>query len=89
MKPKLSPLNAFAKKRKYYFWYTNPETLDAASIVEGVLNYADFDDVRELIHILGIKKVARIFREQTTNRTRLNYDRKIINFYSAFFNKYA
>lgn len=79
----------FVRKRKHLFWSTkNYDGLSNAVIVEGVLNYGDMDDVKELIALLGIQEVAKIFRENT-NRPRVNYDQKIINYFSLFFNKYA
>jgi len=87
---KPSALQAFATKRKYLFWSTRDiNALNAEAIVEATLNYADFDDVQELIGILGIKTVAKIFRRQTTNRMRINYQPKVMNYFSLFFKKYA
>jgi hypothetical protein len=83
-------LGNFVKKRKYLFWSTNNyDGLSKEAVVEGILNYGDMDDVRELISLLGIQEVAKIFRAQTTHRTRINYDPKILNYFSLFFKKYA
>jgi hypothetical protein len=83
-------LGEFVKKRRGLFWSTkNYDGLSEAVVVEGILNYGDMDDVRELIKLLGIQKVARIFYENTTNRTRVNYDPKIVNYFSLFFKKHA
>jgi hypothetical protein len=35
------------------------------SIAENVLNFGDWDDVQELIRIIGIKKVAEIFWKES------------------------
>ncbi|MDO8512386.1 MAG: hypothetical protein Q7S57_03875 [bacterium] len=79
----------FVRKRKHLFWSTkNYDGLSNGAIIEGVLNYGDMDDVRELFKLIGIKEVAKIFREQT-NRPRVNYDPKIINYFSLYFKKYA
>ncbi len=79
----------FVRKRKHLFWSTkNYDGLSNGAIVEGVLNYGDMDDVRELIALLGMQEVAKIFHENTS-RPRVNYDQKIINYFSLFFNKYA
>lgn len=79
----------FVRKRKYLFWSTkNYDGLSKEAIVEAVLNYGDMNDVRELISLLGMQEVARIFRENT-NRARINYDPKIVNYFSLFFKKYA
>lgn len=79
----------FVKKRKHLFWSTrNYNDLSNAVVVEGIINYGDMNDVRELINLLGIKEVAAIFRTQI-NRPRVNYDKKIINYFALFFKKYA
>lgn len=83
-------INEFAKKRKYLFWFTrNFEHLSKEAIVEGVLNYGDFNDVKEIISILGMQEIARIFRKQTKPTRRINYDHKIVNYFTLFFQKYA
>ncbi|OHA31575.1 MAG: hypothetical protein A3B11_00825 [Candidatus Taylorbacteria bacterium RIFCSPLOWO2_01_FULL_44_26] len=79
----------FVRKRKALFWSTkNYDGLSNAAVVEGILNYGDMDDVRELIAILGIREVARIFRENT-NRARVNYLPEIVNYFQLYFKKYA
>ena len=48
-------------------WYVKDlDKLNEASIVEHVLNYGDWDDVQEMIKILGMQKTAEIFREKST-----------------------
>lgn len=79
----------FVRKRKHLFWSTkNYDGLSKGAIIEGVLNYGDMDDVRELFKLIEIKEVAKIFREQT-NRKRVNYDPQIVNYFTLYFNKYA
>lgn len=79
----------FIKKRPYLIWYTkNFENLSKEAIVEAVLNYGDWNDVKKLISSLGIKMVARIFKKQT-KRKRVNYDSKIVNYFYLYFQKYA
>lgn len=83
-------LGDFVKKKKALFWSTkNYDGLSKAAVVEGILNYGDMDDVRELITLLGMPETAKIFREHTTNRMRINYDPKIVNYFFLFFKKYA
>ena len=64
------------------------EQLSEAAVVEAVLNYGDWEDVQELIRILGKRKVAAIFRRQIS-RSRCNYQPKIKNYFHLYFNKYA
>lgn len=79
----------FIKRRPYLVWYVkDPAHLSLEAIVESVLNYGDFDDVKKMISILGIQKVARIFRKQIKQK-RVNYDPKTINYFKLYFKKYA
>lgn len=79
----------FVRKRKHLFWSTkNYDGLSNGAIIEGVLNYGDMDDVRALFKLLGIKEVAKIFKEQT-NRTRVNYRPEVVNYFRLYFQKYA
>lgn len=82
----------FIKKRKYLIWWVKDyDKLGAESIVEATLNYGDWNDVQTLIKILGIKKVARIFREKSKLSPigRQNYRPEIIHYFNLYFNKYA
>jgi len=79
----------FVKKRKYLWWSVKEyEKLSPEAIVEAVLNYGDWDDFQELVKILGLKKVAQIFKRQVT-RPRSNYSPKIKNYFQLYFNRYA
>lgn len=82
-------LHDFIAARETFVWYVkDPRTLSEEAIVEATLNYGNWDDVQELIRILGIEKVARIFKAQT-HRARNNYHRKTQNFFTLYFNKHA
>ena len=79
----------FIKKRKYLIWYVKDyDKLDLTSIVEATLNYGQWTDVQALIKIVGIKKVATVFRKQTRTK-RNNYDVMIKNYFTLYFKKYA
>lgn len=79
----------FIKKRRYLVWSTEDfKNLSSEAIVEAVLNYGDWDDVKKLIAILGIKKTAAIFRKNSRHQ-RCNYDPKVKNYFQLYFNKYA
>lgn len=85
-------MHNFIKKRKYLIWWVkNYDKLKAESIVEATLNYGDWDDVQTLIKILGIKKVAKIFREKSrpSKVGRQNYRPEVINYFKLYFNRYA
>lgn len=79
----------FVRKRKYLFWSTrNYDGLSPGAVVEAVLNYGDMNDVRELVALLGIQEVAKIFHENT-NRVRVNYRPEVVNYFRLYFQKYA
>ena len=86
---KLELLRHFIKKRPYLIWYSkNFDGLSAEAIVEAVLNYGDFDDVRKIFSILGLKKTAEIFYKNAWKK-RSNYRPEIINYFQLYFKKYA
>lgn len=77
------------KKKPYLIWYTKSyDSLSDEAVVEAVLNYGDWEDVQELIKILGIKKTAKIFRKQISG-FRTNYRSEVKNYFKLYFNKYA
>jgi hypothetical protein len=85
-------LKHFIKKRRYLVWYVkNPENLSKEAIVEAVLNYGNWDDVQKLFSILGIKKVAKIFRKKSkkSKMGRCNYRPEIKNYFNLYFKKYG
>jgi hypothetical protein len=84
-------LREFIRKRPHLVWYTrNYNDLSEASVLEAVLNYGDWDDVQKLIKIIGVKKVAEIFKKQTNaRRRRINYYPKIVHYFKLYFNAHA
>lgn len=79
----------FIKKRRYLVWHTEDfKHLSEEAIVEAVLNYGDFNDVKKLFSILGIKRTAEIFMKQTRRR-RCNYYPEVKNYFNLYFKKYA
>jgi len=82
-------INTFIKQRPYLVWSTkNYNKLSENAMVEAVLNYADFDDIRELIKIQGIKKTAAIVN-QGIKKQRHNYRPEIKNYFQLYFKRYA
>ena len=85
-------IHEFIKKRPYLVWYVkNLDALDEASIVEHVLNYGNWDDVQEMIKILGMEKTAQIFRRKSTPDKfgRQNYRPEIKYYFNLYFNKHT
>ncbi|MEK7537717.1 MAG: hypothetical protein AAB619_01950 [Patescibacteria group bacterium] len=79
----------FIKQRKHLVWSTNNyDGLSNEAIVEATLNYGDWNDVKELIEILGIRRVATIFRRRSAI-PRSNYRPEISHYFQLYFGKYA
>lgn len=82
-------MEKFAKKRPYLFWSTNNyKNLSSAVVLENTLNYGNFDDVKEVLKLIGLKKSASIFKKQTEGK-RINYRPEIANYFKLYFKKYA
>lgn len=62
--------------------------LSEEAVVEAVLNYGDFNDVKKMLSILGLKRTAAIFRKQLAPK-RVNYSPPIANYFKLYFDKYA
>jgi hypothetical protein len=73
------------------FWSVSKEDLVKLSpevVVETFLNYADIDQIKKMIEIIGIQNVSEIFRRQIKNR-RVNYHKRTINYFTLYFNRHA
>ncbi len=82
-------MEKFAKKRPYLFWSTNNyKNLSPAVVLENTLNYGNFDDVKEALKVIGLKKSAAIFKKQISGK-RVNYRPEIANYFKLYFKKYA
>lgn len=85
----MAAIHDFIKQRKVLVWSTQHyDDLSEETIVEAVLNYGNWKDVQELIRILGIGRVAEIFRRDAF-RERTNYRDDIRYYFDLYFNKYA
>ena len=70
-------------------WHVkNTARLSPAAILEAVLNYGDWRDVKTLFKIVGVKKAAGIFRKQVKSH-RHNYRPEIANYFKLYFQKHA
>ena len=71
------------------FWSVkDPEKVSDKALVEATLNYGDWEDVQELIKLMGREKVSRIFFRQIGGK-RDNYDKKVKNYFKLYFKKHA
>ena len=81
----------FIDENAVLFWYIRKDKLHKISdevLVEFILNYADLPQIKELIHIVGEKKVAEIV-EKNINKVkehkRQNYRLSILNMFGKYF----
>jgi hypothetical protein len=81
----------FISERKHLIWYVKDyRALNEEAIVEATLNYGNWNDVQNVIGILGIERVAAIFRKQmVTGRQRGNYHPKTRHYFSLYFMRHA
>ena len=81
----------YIRKREELFWYSprdKGETVSDELLVETILNYGTMDDIQELFSVMGIKKVAFVFRGMF-GRKKLNFYPEIYNYFNLYFDKYA
>ena len=82
-------IHDFIAARKHLVWYVKDHrALSEESIVEATLNYGNWDDVQEMLRILGTARAAEIFRMQVA-RSRKNYRPEVSHYFELYFNKHA
>lgn len=82
-------MQEFIESRPYLFWSTKSvDTLSPEAVVEAVLNYGDFEDVKQLLSLLGTSTVGEIFHKQLQQK-RNNYEPRIAHYFSLYFAKHA
>ncbi|TXI33796.1 MAG: hypothetical protein E6Q53_02365 [Candidatus Moraniibacteriota bacterium] len=82
-------LSRFIQARPHLVWYVRDLVgLSEDSIVENTLNYGTWQDVQELIVLLGRERVERIFTKQCQG-ARSNYRPAIANYFHLYFSQYA
>lgn len=85
----IDTLHRFIQSRPYLVWYVKDlQNLSEDSIVEHVLNYGNWEDVQELVHILGIRQAAEDFHKRADLK-RTNYRPEIKNFFQLYFDRHA
>ncbi len=76
-------------QKPYLAWYVkDPKKLSDASVLEHVLNYGNWSDVKEFIQIKGMKETAQIFT-QSTKRSRSNYLPEVEQYFRNYFTRHA
>jgi hypothetical protein len=79
----------FAKKKPHLFWHVSDfSSLSEAAIVEAVLNFGNFSDVKKIISILGVKRTADLFYRQAGQK-RCNLRPAVKHYFKLYFDKYA
>lgn len=66
----------------------NPEKLSEESVLFHILNYGNWQDVRDFIKIKGLKETASLFYK-TLNKKRNNYLPQIKNYFKKYFQKHT
>jgi len=85
-------IHTFIKERHHLIWYVSDfDVLDEEAIVEATLNYGNWNDVQELIAILGIHEIAQIFQRKSVPSAigRTNYRPEVAHYFRLYFEKYA
>ena len=86
---KLQKARNLIKGRPYLLWYTKSyDKLSAASILEAVLNYGNWDDFQKLKKIFGTGYIYSLFKNIKTKK-RINLRPQTENYFEKYFRKYA
>ncbi len=86
-------LQKLIKENKECWWWLEEDRLvemSLESVVEGLLNYADLDQIRQLFEIVGVDKVAEVFYGSASFSRKLgNYQADVLNYFNLYFQKHA
>lgn len=73
---------ALIEKNRHLFWYIKPDKIPEISnavLVEFIFNYGTWEDVKELVEVLGYKELRRVY-ESLDDRQKGNYFDPAINY---------
>jgi hypothetical protein len=85
----LSALRDLVRKNPSLIWYTKSyDTLETKPIVEAIINYGSWQEFLKLKNILGIAKLAAVFK-QLDEQKRNNLIPMYRHFFRHYFIKYA
>jgi hypothetical protein len=77
------------KQKPYLAWFTSQyNQLSDQAVLEQVLNYGDWDDVKTFIRIRGMTKTAQLFKESISG-PRDNYKPIFKHYFTKFFRYHA
>ena len=81
----------FITKNSHLFWYINKEAIPNISnevLVEFIFNYGTWQDVKDLIKIIGFQELKRVY-EDVTDRKVGNYLPEMLSLMGRISDKYA
>lgn len=84
-------IKQFIREHSSLFWYTpedKKEEIGEEFLIETIFNYGNLDDFRQLVKLIGMEQLSKIFFA-LQGRKKLNYYPEIYHFFSLLFNKYA
>lgn len=84
-------LKDFIRAHSEMFWYSpgdKGETVSDELLVESVINYGTLTELKTMFDIVGLQKLASIFRGME-GRKKANIYPELRNYFELFFNKYA
>jgi hypothetical protein len=82
---------AFIEKNRHLFWYIKKESIPNISndvLVEFIFNYGTWEDVKELIKIIGFQELKQVY-ENITDRRIGNYIPEMLDLMGRITHKYA
>jgi hypothetical protein len=85
-------IEKYIEKHKTLFWSVgekHKKDISETLLVETILNYGTLEDCRELIALLGLNETAKIFFQNTQNKTRHNYHPEVENYFRLYFQRHA
>jgi len=75
--------------KKYLFWdIDKAEEISEDALLERIINYGSWEDFLVFINEFGIKKASQIFAKNI-KKSRPNYSKKAINYFTLFFQNNA
>jgi hypothetical protein len=72
---------------EYWWWVADTSKLSDESIIEGVLNYGNFAEKKQLIELTGQDKFKKIFLAMI-KKERCNIRPEVKNYWSLYIDKY-
>lgn len=87
-------MKAFIRRHSSLFWYTpedKKEEISEEFLVETILNYGDLNSVKDLISLMGISKISKIFFDSIgkSERRKGNYHELTLNYFTLVFKRYS